>query len=94
MSLPVVPLDTSTAEVGGQQVQIRSLSRDEVTRLAALDGDPGAAEVFMISCGTGESEADAAEWRKGVSAKTAGLLLRAIRDLSGLSPVRTDQGKA
>lgn len=86
MGLPVVPLDTGTVEVGGQQVHIRSLSRAEVTELAGFGDDAGGAEVFVISRATGESEADAAEWRKTVSAKTADVLLKAVRDLSGLTP--------
>ena len=85
MPLPAVPLDTGSVEVGGTDVAIRSLSRDEVVSLARFGDDTGSAEVFMLARACGITEDEAREWRTTVNAKTAGTLLGAIGRLSGLA---------
>jgi hypothetical protein len=86
MNLPVQPLATGEHEVAGETVKLRSLSRDEVVRLGLMAEDPGGAEVLMIAAATGVTTDEAQAWREKVDSVTAGELLRAIRDLSGLSP--------
>jgi hypothetical protein len=85
MPLPAVPLDSGTVAVGGVDVSIRSLSRDEVVSLAAFGTDTNAAEVFILAAACGITEDEARAWRKSVSAKTAGVLLTAIARMSGLA---------
>ncbi len=85
MALPAVPLATGTVEVGGADVAIRSLSRDEVVNLAAFGSDAGSAEVFMLARACGISEDEARAWRTQVNAETAGILLGAIGRMSGLA---------
>ena len=85
MALPAVPLATATVEVGGADVDIRSLSRDEVTSLSKYGDDTASAETFMLSRACSITEDEAREWRKTVSAPTAGDLLAAIARISGLA---------
>ena len=85
MPLPVVPLDTGSVEVGGAEVPIRSLSRDEVVSLAKFGEDTSSAEVFMLARACGITEDEAREWRTAVNAETAGTLLGAIGRMSGLA---------
>ena len=82
MPLPTPPLATGSVAIDGTDVPIRSLSRDEVVRLADLDTT--AAEVLIIASGTGVPEDEATAWRKAVDAVTARTLLDAIGVLSGL----------
>jgi len=82
MGLPTPPLATGTVAIDGTDVPIRSLSRDEVVRLADLDTT--AAEVLIIASGTGVPADEAEAWRKAVDATTARTLLDAIGVLSGL----------
>ena len=84
MALPVVALGTGSVDIAGTAVPIRSLSRDEVVALSGFGADTSAAEVFMLSRSCDITEDEAAAWRKEVDAETAGELLAAIGDLSGL----------
>ena len=91
MTLPSVPLATGSVEVGGSSVAIRSLSRTEVVSLGQLD-DLTAAEVLIVSKGTGVTEDEARAWLDSVSAETANALLRAIAVISGIrQPVDEDE---
>ena len=92
MSLPIVPLDVDTITIGGTSVQYRSLSREQVTRLASFGSDTDAAESYMISCSTGVTIDEAAEWRKQVSAPTVNELLTAISIISGLRSAKGSSG--
>jgi hypothetical protein len=83
--LPVVPLATGTVEVGGTDVVIRSLSRSAVVSLAQFGRDTTAAEVFIVSKGTGGTEDEARAWLDSTDAETAGILLKAIAALSGIA---------
>lgn len=82
MALPVHPLATGSVTIAGADVPIRSLSRLEV--LALSDLDTASAEVFMVARSTGSSDDEARAWLDSVDAPTAGGLLEAIGELSGL----------
>jgi hypothetical protein len=84
MTLPIRALATSSHEIEGVAIPIRSLSRNEVVSLAKFDGDASGAETFLVSRSTGVTEEEATDWLGKVDAKTAGLLLDAIAVLSGL----------
>lgn len=90
MQLPIVPLDTGTSDIGGTAVGIKSLSREQVARLAGFSDDVDAAEAFTIAAGTGVTIEEAAEWRKQVSAPVVSKLLADIGVISGLRAVRKD----
>lgn len=84
MTLPVKPLATDTLALEGTDVDFRSLSRAEVVKLADMEEDTDAAEVFILSRSTGCTEAEAVTWRETTDAATVGTLLNAIAVLSGL----------
>ena len=84
MGLPTVPLARSSIEIGGEAVEFRSLSRSEVIELGEMTGDAGTAEVYVLARACGITEAEAQAWRDEVDATTAGDLLAAIREVSGL----------
>jgi hypothetical protein len=90
--LPIKPLATSSIDIEGVAVPIRSLSRHEVVSLTDFDGRTSEAEVFMLSRSAGVSEEEAQEWRDKVDATTAGELLDAIAVLSGIKRGK-DKGK-
>lgn len=83
--LPDVPLATAVETVGGAEVPIRSLSRDEVVRLARFGDETGEAEVFILSRACAVTEDEARRWRESVGVVTAGDLLTAIARISGLA---------
>ena len=82
--LPVKALGTSSHDIEGVAVPIRSLSRDEVVQLSDMEGAPGEAEVFILSRSCGITPDEAREWRTKVDAETADGLLEAIAALSGI----------
>lgn len=88
MTLPVVPLPTGTATLGGTTVAIKSLSRAAVLSLSSLDDDAGAAEILMLTQGTGVTEDEARAWRESTDADTVGLLLEEIAVISGIRKPR------
>lgn len=85
MGLPSIPLSRDVVRVGGEDLPIRSLSRDEAVRVVNFD-DAATAEVFVIACGTDTSEDEAGAWRKVTSSPNVNLLLDAVMELSGLVP--------
>lgn len=85
MGLPVSPLPTTTVNVAGVEVEIRSLSRAEALKLNGFRGREDEAEVFILSCGTGVSADEASAWRESVDTATAGLVIDGILVLSGLA---------
>lgn len=93
MTLPVVPLPTGTASVGGVDVPITSLSRAAVVALSDTD-DTDTAEILIISKGTGVPEAEAKAWRETVDADTADELLKAIAVISGIRKPGDKPGEA
>ncbi len=93
MPLPINPLPTSSVEVGGTAVAIRSLSRSEALRMNAFLGREDEAEVFLLVCGTGCTDDEAKAFRDGNDTDTAGLLIDAIIVLSGLSRKRGPDGR-
>lgn len=84
MSLPSVPLPRDEVVVGGEKVLVRGLSRSEVLRIAAFQGDPDKAENFIVSCGVGVSLEEAQAWRDSIPPETASPLVDRICELSGL----------
>ena len=86
MALPKVELPRSSVEVGGQKVEFRSLSRKEAIKLQDYQDDADGAEVHILMCGTGCTEAEANEFRESANLTDADVLIKAILVLSGLAP--------
>lgn len=86
--LPRPTLPTGTIVLAGTSVDYRSLSRHQAITLNTFKGDPDGAEDYIVACGLGVSIQEAHDWRDNVSLETAGPLIDAILDISGL----TDQG--
>jgi len=87
MSLPRVALPTKTLDVLGQEFTVRGLSRAEAMRLSTeFEGNPDGAETFVVSCGSGVTAEEAAEWRNTTDITTVGQVVDAIIELSGLMP--------
>jgi hypothetical protein len=83
--LPTRPLPTDTVEIAGETVTFRSLSRDEVFKLANFSDDPAGAEVFMLSRACSIPETEVQAWRETTDAVTVAKLLAAIAALSGVT---------
>lgn len=81
--LPLSPLPTSTVEIAGKKVPIKSLSREQARRFVELESP--ADEAFAIACATGCTEDEAAEWMTQVDHPTASTLILAVLRLSGLT---------
>ena len=90
MSLPIPPLPTGSVEIAGQRVEFRALSRAQALKMQTFRGREDEAEVHLIVCATGVTEAEATTWRESVDTETAGLLIDAIVVLSGLARERKD----
>lgn len=85
MALPVKAPATDTVDLDGEKVEVRGLTRAEVIRLgSAYTNDADAAEVYLVACGTGVTEAEATEWRDATDAMSAGLVIDRIGELTGL----------
>lgn len=84
-ALPAVPLPRDTVDVEGVPVQVRGLSRHEVTKLAAFGVDVDGAENWALACGTDISVDEATAWRAAVPADVAGAVVDRICELSGLA---------
>ena len=90
MSLPIIALPTSTVEVGGVPVPIRSLSRHEALHVHSFVGREDEAEDYIVACGTDVSVEEAAKWRNSTALDTAGTVVGAIMLISGLTKAGTD----
>lgn len=84
MPLPLIPLPTTTVEVGGQQIPIRSLSRGERLALAELELDTRGVEAFIVARSTDVDDATALAWLASVTADVADSLISATMEWSGL----------
>jgi len=84
VTLPDLPLPTSTVAVGDAKVEIRGLSRAEALRLPTFEGDLETTENFILACGAEVTEDEARTWRNSVSPDDAGTVIDAICELSGL----------
>lgn len=85
MALPAVPLSTSTLTIGGTDVTIHALTRTQALELNAYQGREDEAEDALIAWATDCSTEEAHAWRQAVSWDTAGQLVDAIIELSGLT---------
>lgn len=79
-----MPLPRDVVLVEDTKVEVRSLSRAEVTKIQALGGDYDAAENWILSCGAEVDEEEATRWRQNVGADVAGIVIDRICELSGL----------
>lgn len=84
----MVPMPTDTVKVGDGKVEVRGLSRAEYVHLNTYAGNPEAAEAFVLACGTGVTEEEAAAWLAVTPKVPAGRVLDRIAELSG-----EDEGK-
>lgn len=86
MTFPTKPLPTGTVTVNGTEAPIRGLSFAETRRMVAFEDDPGdAADVLVLSAGTGMSEDEARAWFASNDPITANEVLLAILRLTGLA---------
>jgi hypothetical protein len=85
MSLPVIPLPSSSVEVNGTPVSFRSLSRSEAIVLQGMRGDLDEQDAFVIMCGTDSTREDVDAFRSATAPMEAGRLTDAILVLSGLA---------
>lgn len=83
--LPKIALPSSSVELGGQRVTYHSLSRSQALRLHEFQGREDEAEDFMLACGTDVTMKQAHAWRDSVDLATAGQLIDAIIEISGLT---------
>lgn len=90
MALPVVPIARSSVTIGSEVVEFRALSRAEAMVLNEYRGRENEAEVFIITAGTGCTEAEAIAFRQNNDIETAGLLSDAILVLSKLADKEAD----
>jgi hypothetical protein len=79
--------------VNGEDVTIRSLSRAEALHLQSFQGREADAEPFIVSKGASVSEDEAQKWLNSTDTETAGVLIDAILDLSGLTNAAPKAGK-
>lgn len=84
MGLPKVALPTDIIEVAGEKVEVRGLSRSEVLKLSEYNGDPDAAENYILAIGANVSIEEATDWRNSVPADVVSPILERIVQLSGL----------
>ena len=84
MPLPLIPLPTTTVDVGGQQITIRSLSRGERLALAELELDARGVEAYIVGRSTDTDDATAAAWLASVTPGVADTLITATMEWSGL----------
>jgi len=85
MALPKILHEHATVTVGGEDIDIRSLTRSEVARLRTLvnDGKPDdAIEIEMVACGTDTPVDEVRAWYATTPSKAVDQLVTAIRDLS------------
>lgn len=85
MALPVKQLARDSVTIAGEVVEFRAMSRSEALKMNAYKGREDEAEVFVITCGTGCTEAEAQAFRDQNDTETAGLLIDGILVLSGLA---------
>lgn len=90
--LPAIPLPRKTVEVGGVPVEFRSLSRTEALYVtsefkgeAGSGKDADAAEIYVLSRGTGVTEEEAKRWRDETDPVEAGKVIDGILILSGIA---------
>lgn len=92
-ALPTIPLPRQTVDVGGTPVEFRSLSRAEALKVTSEykhDGGADEAEIFVLSRGTGVTEAEAKRWRDETDPIEAGKVIDGILILSGIAELGPD----
>lgn len=93
MPLPLIPLPTTTIDVGDQRVTMRSLSRGEVLRIAELPEDPREVEAFIVSCAFDVPTEEAKAWLSASHPDVVNRTLVALMEWSGMS-APTEEGEA
>ena len=84
-ALPIKPLPTGSVTIEGTDVPIRALSFTETKAMVSLNDDTDAADVLVLTAGTGATDDEARAWLAGTDAATVNDLLLAILRLSGLA---------
>lgn len=84
MPLPLIPLPTTTVDVGGKPVTIRSLSRGERLALAELELDARGLEAYIVGRCTDSTDEEAAAWLAAVAPDVADGLIAETMEWSGL----------
>ena len=91
MPLPRPVLATSSIDLDGTNVELRSLTFTQALKLRAMDIEADRV-AWMVSCATGVSQDEAAEWMDAVPTSLAADLIIAIVELSGLEDQVTVEG--
>lgn len=94
MSLPVIPLPSSSVEVNGSPVTFRSLSRSEALKLQDYRGREDEAELLILQWATGATPEEAKAFQDGTPSPEVGKLTDAILVFSGLAEGDGDDPKA
>jgi hypothetical protein len=84
-NLPKAKGPVDTVDVDGELVEVRGMTRGEVTTLMGMkDESVDKSDAFALSCGAGVSTTEAAEWLASAPMGVSQSLLEAVLRLSGL----------
>lgn len=90
MTLPSVPLPSSTVVINEQSIAIRSLTRKETMQIKAGAEDLEECEILLLMYGTNSSREEVVAFRETTPPQATDDLVTAIADLSGFE---TTKGK-
>jgi len=93
VALPKIALPSSSIELGGERVEFHSLSRSQALKLHDYKGREDEAEDFMLACALDIEAEEAHAWRDSTDTETAGKLIDAIIELSGLTDPKEKAGQ-
>lgn len=84
MTLPRVDAPREKVSVGGEEIEVRGLTRQEGTAVRARKGDAAGMEVLLIAYGTDEPEDDVRQWWEQAPDGVVEPVVQTIVRLSGL----------
>lgn len=84
MSLPRVELPREKVSVGGEEIEVRGLTRGEAIRVRNNSADMDRMEIIILACGTDLPEDEIAAWRDSTPAGVVEPIVDVIVRLSGL----------
>lgn len=91
-NLPKSKVGTKTLVLGGDEVEVRGLLRNELVAMLAPINEEGAdpdearerCDVLAVAMGCGATEAEAAEWMASAPAGHVVRVIEAVMELSGM----------
>lgn len=90
MPLPLLPLPTTTVDIAGTPITIRSLSRGERLALVDLELDSRGLEAHLVGLATDTPAEEAKAWLAGVQSEAADALIVAVMEWSGMIAPREE----